>query len=81
MVECQLPKLNTGVRFPSPAPARRKRHIVCDEFFQFHYKAHRAPILLLLASKPDLLPLRSGLAPPCGGFGLTSPRLYFIMGT
>ena len=20
MVECQLPKLNTGVRFPSPAP-------------------------------------------------------------
>ena len=23
MVECQLPKLNTGVRFPSPAPKRR----------------------------------------------------------
>ena len=21
MVKCQLPKLNTGVRFPSPAPA------------------------------------------------------------
>ena len=23
MVECQLPKLNTGVRFPSPAPHSR----------------------------------------------------------
>ena len=23
MVECQLPKLNTGVRFPSPAPAQK----------------------------------------------------------
>lgn len=24
MVECQLPKLNTGVRFPSPAPKNDK---------------------------------------------------------
>ena len=23
MVECQLPKLNTGVRFPSPAPKNK----------------------------------------------------------
>ena len=23
MVECQLPKLNTGVRFPSPAPMKK----------------------------------------------------------
>ena len=35
MAECQLPKLNTRVRFPSPAPARRKRRIACDEFFHF----------------------------------------------
>ena len=32
MAECQLPKLNTRVRFPSPAPRRRGRHIVRGDF-------------------------------------------------
>ena len=35
--------------------------------FSFHCKAHRALILLLLASKPDPLSLGSGLGPPLGG--------------
>ena len=35
------------VQVPPPAPARRKRHIACDDFFT---KNHRALILLLLAS-------------------------------
>ena len=30
----QLPKLNTGVRFPSPAPKRSKRHDACSAFLQ-----------------------------------------------
>ena len=34
MAECQLPKLNTRVRFPSPAPRRSKRHIACSDFFK-----------------------------------------------
>ena len=29
MAECQLPKLNTRVRFPSPAPQKRTRHTSC----------------------------------------------------
>ena len=33
MAECQLPKLNTRVRFPSPAPCRCGRHIVRSDFF------------------------------------------------
>ena len=37
--------------------------------FSFYYKAHRALILLFLASKPDPLSLGSDLDPPlCGGF-------------
>ena len=52
MAECQLPKLNTRVRFPSPAPRRSKRHIACSDFF----KSQSALILLLLLSKPQ--PLR-----------------------
>ena len=37
--------------------------------FSFYSKAHRALILLLLTSKPDPLPLGSGLGPPrSGGF-------------
>ena len=35
--------------------------------FSFHYKAHRALILLLLASKPDPLSQGSGLGPPLRG--------------
>ena len=35
--------------------------------FSFYYKAHRALILLLLASKPDPLSLGSGLGPPLRG--------------
>ena len=39
--------------------------------FSFYYKAHRALILLLLASKPDPLSLGFGLGPPLrGGFVL-----------
>ena len=40
----------------SAPPARRKRHIACDELFSFHCKVHHALILPLLASKPR--PLR-----------------------
>ena len=28
MVECQLPKLNTRVRFPSPAPLNAKKPLI-----------------------------------------------------
>ena len=28
----------TGVRLPSPPPARRKRHIACDEIFMLRIK-------------------------------------------
>ena len=42
MVECQLPKLNTGVRFPSPAPRRSKRHIACSDLFYKSEQAHSA---------------------------------------
>ena len=41
------------VRIHPPPPARRKRHIACDEFLL--YKTHRALILLLLASKSQPL--------------------------
>ena len=43
------------VRVPPPAPARRKRHIACDEFFMLRIKTRPALILLLLASEPDSL--------------------------
>ncbi len=35
MVECQLPKLNTGVRFPSPAPKNDKFHMELVVFYFF----------------------------------------------
>ena len=50
----------TRVRVSYGSPARRKRHIACDEFFLFHCKTHRALILLLLASKPEPLPHPKG---------------------
>ena len=59
MAEHQLPKLNTGVRFPSPAPTRRKRYTACGEFFYCHCKVHRAPILPRLASNCGSLALGS----------------------
>ena len=37
-VERQLPKLHRWVRLPLAAPARRKRHIACDEFLCFTSK-------------------------------------------
>ena len=55
-VERQLPKLHRWVRLPLAAPARRKRHIACDEFLCFTSKTRPALILLLLLSKPN--PLR-----------------------
>ena len=33
MAECQLPKLNTGVRFPSPAPRRSKVRFAPTSFY------------------------------------------------
>ena len=52
MAECQLPKLNTGVRFPSPAPSRSKRL----SFAPTYFISQSALILLLLLSKSQ--PLR-----------------------
>ena len=38
MAERQLPKLNTGVRFPSPAPKTGKSHKICLFYlFTIHY--------------------------------------------
>ena len=42
MAERQLPKLNTRVRFPSPAPRRSKRHIACSDLFYKSERAHSA---------------------------------------
>lgn len=39
MAECQLPKLNTGVRFPSPAPHSR---MLCVR--EFYYIPTRRPV-------------------------------------
>ena len=38
MAECQLPKLNTGVRFPSPAPHSR---MLCVREFYYDDKKTR----------------------------------------
>lgn len=38
MAECQLPKLNTGVRFPSPAPPSR---MLCVREFYYDDKKTR----------------------------------------
>ena len=133
----------TWVRIPPAAPARRKRHIACDELFHFiakliarsfccsslpnrtrcrwapvwvrrcaavlsyrkevsilpvpssppqatyrlrrafsfHCKAHRALILLLLATKPDPLSLGSGLeCRPAGGSGFRNTHLFGARG-
>ena len=46
--------------------------------FSFHCKTHRALILLLLASKPDPLPLGSDLGPPLRGvFFLSQGNIDF----
>ena len=66
------------VRIHPPPPARRKRHIACDEFFHFTAKTHRALILLLLASKSDPLTLGSGLGPPLRG-GLSAHKEISIL--
>ena len=39
MAECQLPKLNTGVRFPSPAPHSR---MLCVR--EFYYIPTKRPV-------------------------------------
>lgn len=39
MAECQLPKLNTGVRFPSPAPHSR---MLCIR--EFYYIPTKRPV-------------------------------------
>ena len=39
MAECQLPKLNTGVRFPSPAPHSR---MLC--VWEFYYIPTKRPV-------------------------------------
>ena len=54
-VERQLPKLHRWVRLPLAAPARRKRHIACDEFLCSALKTRLALILLLLAFDCDSL--------------------------
>ena len=49
--------------------------------FSFHCKAHRALILLLLATKPDPLSLGSGLVcRPAGGSGLRNTHLFGARG-
>ena len=49
--------------------------------FSFHCKAHRALILLLLATKPDPLSLGSGLVcRPAGGSGFRNTHLFGARG-
>ena len=53
-VERQLPKLHRWVRLPLAAPARRKRHIACDEFLCFTSKL--VPRSLRCSSSPNRTP-------------------------
>lgn len=58
MAECQLPKLNTGVRFPSPAPhGKLAKALIFNTFasFLFHFLASchfRASQNILLVGEP-----------------------------
>ena len=66
MVECQLPKLNTGVRFPSPAPRRSKVRFAPTSFYARDKKDVIRP--LPCSSFPTATRC-AGLAvggPPCG---------------
>ena len=53
MVECQLPKLNTRVRFPYPAPIRKALKVLIFKDFQgflffFHARRERLKCAILI---------------------------------
>ena len=47
MAECQLPKLNTRVRFPSPAPGENPPKSLCCKDFRrvFFFMLHHLTVL------------------------------------
>ena len=66
MAECQLPKLNTGVRFPSPAPRRSKVRFAPTSFYA---RGKKDVIRPLPCSSFPTATRYAGLAvggPPCG---------------
>lgn len=84
-VERQLPKLHRGVRLPSAAPARRKRHVACDEPFYFIHGSSRAHFAALLqprfavgfGCRAENRCLESVRTPPAGtGQGLPVPSFF-----
>ena len=64
MVECQLPKLNTGVRFPSPAPRRSKVRFAPTSFYARDKKDVIRP--LPCSSFPTATRWLAVGGPPCG---------------
>ena len=46
MAECQLPKLNTRVRFPSPAPFKKAPKVLIFKNFRGFFMIFEFPVLI-----------------------------------